>query len=87
MKRTNRSEQVSYYACLSHIRNTMRNLLKNKLALSFTIATLVINLSCSTSRPKGPEPEVSLIKVGEGWANNSVNVVPFRKNALVTYKD
>lgn len=28
-----------------------------------------------------------LIDVQEGWANNSVNAVVFRKNSLVTYKD
>ncbi|MBF0575963.1 BNR repeat-containing protein [Dysgonomonas sp. GY617] len=28
-----------------------------------------------------------LIAVGDGWANNSVNVTVFRKNSLVTYKD
>lgn len=28
-----------------------------------------------------------LISVDSGWANNSVNVTVFRKNALVTYKD
>lgn len=28
-----------------------------------------------------------LIPVGDGWANNSVNVTVFRKNSLVTYKD
>lgn len=29
----------------------------------------------------------SLVAVGEGWANNSVNVTVFRKNSLVTHKD
>ncbi|MBD8347764.1 BNR repeat-containing protein [Dysgonomonas sp. HGC4] len=28
-----------------------------------------------------------LIPVGDGWANNSVNVTVFRKNSLITYKD
>lgn len=28
-----------------------------------------------------------IIPVGDGWANNSVNVTVFRKNSLVTYKD
>ena len=28
-----------------------------------------------------------IISVGDGWANNSVNVTVFRKNSLVTYKD
>lgn len=28
-----------------------------------------------------------LVPVGDGWANNSVNVTVFRKNSLVTYKD
>lgn len=29
----------------------------------------------------------NLVAVGEGWANNSVNVTVFRKNSLVTHKD
>ncbi|MDR3057197.1 MAG: BNR repeat-containing protein, partial [Prevotella sp.] len=29
----------------------------------------------------------TLIPVGDGWANNSVNTTVFRKNSLVTYKD
>lgn len=29
----------------------------------------------------------TLVAVGEGWANNSVNTTVFRKNSLVTYKD
>ncbi|NTS41390.1 BNR-4 repeat-containing protein [Flavisolibacter sp. BT320] len=65
----------------------MRNLLKIYFGLFFTLTTLVTNLSCRTTQPTGSEPEVLLVKVGEGWANNSVNVVPFRKNALVTYRD
>ncbi|QIK59154.1 neuraminidase [Dysgonomonas sp. HDW5A] len=28
-----------------------------------------------------------LVPVGDGWANNSLNVTVFRKNSLVTYKD
>lgn len=28
-----------------------------------------------------------LVTVGDGWANNSVNVTVFRKNSLATYKD
>ncbi len=33
------------------------------------------------------EKNVSLVDVAEGWANNSVNAVVFRKNSLVTYRD
>lgn len=32
-------------------------------------------------------PSVMLSDVGPGWANNSVNVVVFRKNSLVSFKD
>lgn len=31
--------------------------------------------------------DVKLVNVEEGWANNSVNAVIFRKNSLVTYRD
>ncbi|MFD2160804.1 BNR repeat-containing protein [Paradesertivirga mongoliensis] len=33
------------------------------------------------------QPEISITDVGEGWANNSVNAIIFRKNSLVTYRD
>jgi hypothetical protein len=32
-------------------------------------------------------PEIKLTDVAEGWANNSVNAVIFRKNSLVTWRD
>lgn len=35
----------------------------------------------------GQENNIKLVEVDSGWANNSVNVVIFRKNSLVTYKD
>ena len=28
-----------------------------------------------------------IIPVGDGWANNSINTVVFRKNSLCTYKN
>jgi hypothetical protein len=31
--------------------------------------------------------EVKIIPIGEGWSNNSVNAVVFRKNSLVTHKN
>lgn len=40
-------------------------------------------LSCLILPIKGQ----TLIPVGDGWANNSVNTTVFRKNSLVTYKD
>lgn len=37
--------------------------------------------------PALPMKSQTLISVGDGWANNSVNTTIFRKNSLVTYKD
>ncbi len=34
-----------------------------------------------------PVSSQTLVPVGDGWANNSVNTTIFRKNSLVTYKD
>lgn len=34
-----------------------------------------------------PHPEIRLVGVADGWANNSINAVIFRKNALVTHQD
>jgi hypothetical protein len=39
--------------------------------------------SCTTARLAGPRTST----VADGWANNSVNVVAFRKNSLVTFQD
>lgn len=33
------------------------------------------------------EAKVNLVNVAEGWANNSVNAVIFRKNSLVSFRD
>ncbi|AWW30209.1 neuraminidase [Echinicola strongylocentroti] len=41
--------------------------------------------ACSSQRPLGETVDATV--VGEGWANNSVNAVIFRRNSLTTYKD
>lgn len=33
------------------------------------------------------KPDVRVVNVAEGWANNSINAVIFRKNSLVSYRD
>uniref|UniRef100_UPI003891155A BNR repeat-containing protein n=1 Tax=Arcticibacter sp. TaxID=1872630 RepID=UPI003891155A len=43
-------------------------------------------LAASAQTP-GSLERVKLSYVGEGWANNSVNAVIFRKNSLVTWQD
>lgn len=65
----------------------MLNLLKNKGRAFLAIIILTGIFSCGSTKPWGASAVVRLVEVGEGWANNSVNVVPFRKNALVTYQD
>ena len=51
-----------------------------RLLLLFLVLYEVAN---AQKKPK----EVRLVNVGLGWANNSVNVVSFRKNSLVTTRD
>ena len=41
--------------------------------------------ACMSSRPLGQE--VKETAVGEGWANNSVNAVIFRRNSVTTFKN
>jgi hypothetical protein len=51
----------------------------------FTMALLAALAGCAT--PASTEGEVRLVDVGPGWANNSVNAVVFRKNALASHGD
>lgn len=44
-----------------------------------------MGISCSITRQL--PIETKLIPVAEGWAQNSINAVSFRKNSLVTYRD
>ena len=44
-------------------------------------------LVCSISSHAQQVEKVKVISAGLGWANNSINTVVFRKNALCTYKD
>ncbi len=48
---------------------------------------LLLLASCASEADEGPPPsrEPVLVPVAEGWAQNSVNAVIFRKNALVTH--
>lgn len=47
----------------------------------------LLSFFTSCSLLKVPEKEPRLIPVGEGWANNSVNTVIFRRNSLTTHQD
>lgn len=49
------------------------------------ISTVVLALSIGTAVAAPAAPVLSV--VGDGWANNSVNAVVFRKNSLVTQGD
>jgi hypothetical protein len=51
----------------------------------FTMALLAALAGCAT--PASTEGEARLVDVGPGWANNSVNAVVFRKNALASHGD
>src|SRR5215510_8822925 len=50
---------------------------------SFLILILFSAVACSAQK----KLNVTTTNVANGWANNSVNTVVFRKNSLVTYKD
>jgi len=54
-----------------------------RLAGSLALAVIA---GCA-SEPAAPGTAVGLVDVAEGWANNSVNAVVFRKNSLVTHGD
>lgn len=56
-------------------------MIKNILAAALLAASF---WTCAAAVP-APAPVVSI--VGDGWANNSVNAVVFRKNSLVTHGD
>lgn len=48
----------------------------------------VISAACQTTKGSpAHEDSASTVDVAEGWANNSVNAVVFRKNSLVTHAD
>lgn len=71
--------------------STLILLLKNILSLrSVPIRSAlsgIFILSALTLKAQvDPTPEATVTSVAEGWANNSVNTVVFRKNSLVTYK-
>lgn len=59
------------------------------LALQTSSFCLLLALNACISNKTGNTPAAAdpkVIKIAEGWANNSVNVVAFRKNSLVTHK-
>ena len=54
--------------------------------LFFAAALLAASFQCAAAAPAVPAPPTVSV-VGDGWANNSVNAVVFRKNSLVTQGD
>ncbi|RDV13488.1 neuraminidase [Pontibacter diazotrophicus] len=62
---------------------TYKNLSKVWRHAIIAVFALLLATSCTTTRLS--EPTTST--VADGWANNSVNVVVFRKNSLVTFQD
>lgn len=55
--------------------------------ISLSALILIIGLlpACISSRPLGREVKETI--VGEGWANNSINAVIFRRNSVTTFKN
>lgn len=49
------------------------------------IGVLWVFSACKVSQPLGQETHETV--VGEGWANNSINAVIFRRNSVTTFKD
>lgn len=46
-----------------------------------------IVMACCLCNCSAQAPSMKLVPVAKGWANNTVNTVIFRKNALVSWKD
>lgn len=74
--------QLSTSALLLKNIVTVNNTLLKLVLLSIFISS-VLTLKAQVSET----PKTTVTSVAEGWANNSVNAVVFRKNSLVTYKD
>ncbi|WP_210463544.1 BNR repeat-containing protein [Rufibacter roseolus] len=55
------------------------------LAVALVLGAFSCRFSKNAAETKGSD--VKITHVSDGWANNSVNVVAFRKNSLVTFKD
>ena len=50
--------------------------------------SLVLIFSCQVAAfGQKNSPQVRIVNVAKGWANNSINVVVFRKNSLVSFRD
>jgi len=58
----------------------MRPITIRHLFTGIIYSMLLFNFSCKTGQPNKTD-------VGLGWANNSVNTVKFRKNAITTFKE
>jgi hypothetical protein len=43
--------------------------------------------TCRESFEQKSQMDVRLVKVANGWSNNSINVVVFRKNSIVSFRD
>jgi hypothetical protein len=54
---------------------------------TFILYLVAACLAAFSAAAQKADKSVRLIAVANGWANNSVNAVVFRKNALVTYRD
>ncbi len=55
--------------------------MKNNIVYRNIIFTLLLFIAACKTAP------IKQVKIGLGWANNSINTVKFRKNALTTFKD
>ena len=61
---------------------THRNFSTIRKQAAIALFTCLLTTSCTTTRLAEP----TVTTVGDGWANNSVNAVVFRKNSLVTHE-
>ncbi|MEJ7674431.1 MAG: BNR repeat-containing protein [Chitinophagaceae bacterium] len=61
--------------------NELKSVLKKLAAVILILLPLTLKAQVSL------QPKITTTPVAEGWANNSINAVVFRKNSLVTYKD
>jgi len=61
---------------------TYKNIPKVSRLLILLLSVGLFTAACTTTRLSKP----TITTVADGWANNSVNVVAFRKNSLVTYQ-
>jgi hypothetical protein len=59
---------------------------KKRCTVVFIVLLEIISTSIGLAQSVKNNPTVQVIPLAQGWANNSVNAVAFRRDALVTFK-